>query len=117
MVAPCIQFVCVSSVWKIIPCVIACEEQRTEPNGLVIIVIIGHRGVGDCVAIQTCFSNELRVVLLLGLNHEARNIVYDNLRAFPLVTFLCYISGGSAIDDEIERCVCGIIVSLNGAHR
>ena len=53
----------------------------------------------------------------MGLNHEARNIVYDNLRAFPLVTFLCYIPGGSATDDEIERCICGIIVSLNGAHR
>ena len=38
------------------------------------------------------------------------------LRAFSSFTCLFYIPFWIAIDDEIVRCVCGIIVLLNGAH-
>lgn len=40
----------------------------------------------------------------------------EYLRAFSSFTSLFYIPCWSTIDDEIVRCVCGIIVLLNGAH-
>ena len=57
MVAPCLQFVRVFCVWKVILCVIASEEERIELNGFVIVVVFGDRDLGDCVAMKTCFSN------------------------------------------------------------
>ncbi len=40
----------------------------------------------------------------------------EYLRAFSFFTLLLYIPSWTAVDDEIVRCICGIIVLLNGAH-
>lgn len=119
LVAPCLQFVRVFCVWKVVLCVIASEEERAEPNGFVVIVVFGDRGIGDCIALKTYFSNQFEEYSNFSssrLDHEARNMKDEYLRAFSSFTCLCYIPCWIAIDDEIVRCVCGIIVSMNGAH-
>ena len=122
LVAPCLQFVCIFCVWKVILCFIASEEERAEPNGFVVVVVFGDRDVGDCVAMKTFFSTQSEerldffLFLFLGLEYEARNMKDDYLRAFTGSTCLYLIPCWTTIEDEIVRCVCGIIVLLNGAH-
>ena len=50
------------------------------------------------------------------MDSEARNMKMDHLRAFFISALLLHIPCWIAIDDEIIRCVCGIVVLLDGAH-